>query len=187
MLSPFGRFWQKTSMTQMPINRKYTQDGEAGFTLMEMVIVIVIASIVGIFIFQVLTKSLAAQIAMQKRKERADDAVLVLEKISREVRAANVISNAGSNILIFKRADTGKAVKFIRNTSTNRLRRQSADDVPSLPGNSSSGNIVAENVTVFNASTEQSYGSSVNLIVIDLDFADGSVWRTKIYPKNYGL
>jgi prepilin-type N-terminal cleavage/methylation domain-containing protein len=88
----------------MPINRKhkrqYTKDGEAGFTLIEMVIVIVLASILGVFIFGVLTKSLGAQIAMQKRKERADDAVLVLEKISREVKQANTINNAGSNILI---------------------------------------------------------------------------------------
>ena len=91
MLSPFGPFWQRTSMTQMPINRKhkrqYTKDGEAGFTLIEMVIVIVLASILGVFIFGVLTKSLSAQIAMQKRKERADDAVLILEKISREVKS----------------------------------------------------------------------------------------------------
>ncbi len=175
----------------MPINKrcrhKSPQVGEAGFTLIEMIMVIVLVSILGIFIFQVLTKSLSAQIAMQTRKERADDAILVLEKINREIREANTINNAGSNILIFKKADTGKAVKFIRNTSTNMLRRQSADDVPSLPGNSTSGNIVAENVTVFNASTGQNYGSSVNLIIIDLEFADGSDWRAKVYPRNYGL
>jgi prepilin-type N-terminal cleavage/methylation domain-containing protein len=90
----------------MQINRKhkrqYTKDGEAGFTLIEMIIVIVIASILGGFIFQILTKSLGAQIAMQNRKERADDAILVSEKISREIREAKNIVYAGNNQLIFE-------------------------------------------------------------------------------------
>ncbi len=173
----------------MPIKKrcrhKSPQVGEAGFTLIEMIIVIVLASILGTFIFGVLTKSLDAQITMQERKERADDAILVLEKISREVKEANFINNTGSNILIFKRADTTKIVKFIRNTNTNRLRRQSAADVGGLPGNSSSGTILAENVTVFNSSRLNAYGSSEELIAIDMEFADGSEWRTKIYPRNY--
>lgn len=177
-------------MTPTPINRKSgcksTQNGEAGFTMIELVIVLVLASILGTFVFQIVTNSLNTYITMRTRKERADDAVLVLEKISREVRAANTINNAGDNILIFKRADTGKAVKFIRNTSTNRLRRQSAADVASLPGSSSSGNIVAENVSVFNCSSEAGSGS-INRVVIDLQFSDGSEWETKVYPRNYGL
>jgi prepilin-type N-terminal cleavage/methylation domain-containing protein len=170
-------------MTPTPINRK---NGEAGFTMIELVIVLVLASILGAFVFQIVTNSLDTYISMRKRKERADDAVLVLEKISREVRAANDINSAGSDILIFKRADTGKAVKFIRNSSTNKLRRQSAADVASLPGSSSSGNIVAENVSVFNCSSEAGSGS-INRVVIDLQFSDGSEWETKVYPRNYGL
>lgn len=154
--------------------------------MIELVIVLVLASILGAFVLQIATKSLDTLISMRKRKERADDAVLVLEKISREVRAANDINNAGSDILIFTRADTGKAVKFIRNTATNRLRRQSAADVASLPGSSSSGNIVAENVSAFNCSSEAGSGS-INRVVIDIQFSDGSEWETKIYPRNYGL
>jgi len=163
-----------------------TQNGEAGFTMTELVIVLVLTSILGIFIFQITTSSLKTFITMRPRKERADDAVLVLDKISREVRAANDINSTGSNLLIFKRADTGKAVKYIRNTATNRLRRQSAADVASLPGGNSSGNIVAENVSVFNCSSEAGSGS-INRIVIDLQFSDGSDWETKIYPRSYGL
>jgi prepilin-type N-terminal cleavage/methylation domain-containing protein len=163
-----------------------TQNREAGFTMIELVIVLVLTSILGIFIFQIVTSSLKTFITMRTRKERADDAVLVLEKISREVRAANDITSAASEILIFKRADTGKAVKFILNTNTHRLRRQSAAEVASLPGDNSSGNIVAENVSAFNCSSEVGSGS-INRIVIDLQFTDGSDWETKIYPRNYGL
>jgi prepilin-type N-terminal cleavage/methylation domain-containing protein len=177
-------------MTPTPINRKSgcqsTQNGEAGFTMIELVIVLVLTSILGTFVFQIVTGSLNTLITMRKRMERSDDAVLVLEKISREVRAANTINNAGSNILIFKRADTGKTVKFIRNTSTNRLRRQSAADVASLPGSSSSGNIVAENVSTFECSSEAGSGS-IDRVKIDLQFFKGSEWETKVYPRNYDL
>ncbi len=150
--------------------------------MIEMIIVIVLASILGTFIFGILTKSLGAQIAMQNRKERADDAVMVLEKISREVREAKTINNTSSNQLIFEKnvtssTDTNKFVRFVRNPSTNELRRQSSTTYGGLPGNSTSGNIVAENITEFDASTEQSYGSSLNLIVIELELDDGSDWK----------
>ena len=177
-------------MTRTQFNSKKesqtTQNGEAGFTMIELVIVLVLTSILGIFLFQIVTSSLSTFITMRTRKERADDAVLVLEKISREVRAANDINTVGNNILIFKRADTGKSVKFIRNTATNRLRRQSAADVASLPGSSSSGNIVAENVSGFN-SYSLSVGGPNPRVWVTLQFSDGSDWETKIYPRNYGL
>jgi len=184
----------------MQINRKhkrqYTKDGEAGFTLIEMIIVIVIASILGGFIFQILTKSLGAQIAMQNRKERDDDAILVSEKISREIREAKNIVYAGNNQLVFEKnvtssTDTNTFIQYVRDIPTKRLMRQSAATLAGFPGNSTSGNIVAEHVTVFTASTSQSYGSSVNLIDFDLVFAEpgliGSEWNTKVQPRNYGL
>jgi prepilin-type N-terminal cleavage/methylation domain-containing protein len=177
-------------MTRTPINRKNgcqsTQNGEAGFTMMELVIVLVLASILGIFVLQIATSSLNTFITMRKRKESADDAVLALERISREIRAANTIHNVGSDNLTLERADTGQTVRFIRNTSTNRLRRQSAADVASLPGDSSSGDIVAENVSVFNSILILN-GSSKARVGIFLSFPDGSDWDTKISPRNYGL
>lgn len=181
-------------MTQTPINRKKgrhsTQKGEAGFTMIELVIVLVLTAILGTFVFQIVSNSLNTVITMRTRKERADDAVLVLEKISREVKESKAINSFGNDILIFEKnitssADTNKFVKFIRNTTTKILRRQSAVDEASLPGNSTSGNVVAENVTVFNSSGEA--GSIDNRIVITLELSNGSEWETKIYPRNYGL
>ncbi len=159
---------------------------------MEMIIVIVIASILGTFVFGVLTKSLSAQIAMQKRKERDDGAIMVLEKISREVKEAKIIHNTASNQLIFEKNVTSSTdgnlfVKFIRNTSTNELRRQSSATYGGLPGNDTSGNVIAENVTVFTSDALPQYGSSVDIIIIDLELDGGSNWNTKIYPRNYGL
>ena len=174
------------------INVNILKVAEAGFTLMEMIIVIVIASILGTFVFGVLTKSLSAQIAMQKRKERDDSAIMVLERISREVKEAKTIHNTATNQLIFEKNVTSSTdgnlfVKFIRNTATNEMRRQSSTTYGGLPGNSTSGNVIAENVTVFNVSPDQSYGSSFDLVVIDLQLDGGSNWNTKIFPRNYGL
>ncbi len=197
MLSPFGPFWQRISMThnQTKFNRKSgcqsAQNAEAGFTLMEMIIVIVIASILGTFVFGILTKSLSAQIAMQKRKERSDGAIMILEKISREVKEAKIIHNTATNQLIFEKnvtssSDVNLFVKFIRNSS-NELRRQSSATYGGLPGNDTSGDVIAENVTVFTAGAAPHYGSSVDIITIDLEFDGGSNWNTRAYPRNYGL
>ncbi len=180
----------------MPMNRKHkrqnTQGSEAGFTLIELIIVIAIASILGTFVFSIISKSLSAQINMQTKKERSDDAVLALERISREIREATTINDTGTNHLIFEKnitssTDTNTFIRYVRNTSTNKLMRQSATTSGGLPSDSTSGNIVAENVTVFSASQQSNYGSSLNAIVINLTFANGSAWNTKVFPMNYGL
>jgi prepilin-type N-terminal cleavage/methylation domain-containing protein len=91
----------------MPMNRKHkrqnTQGAEAGFTLIELIMVIAIASVLETFIFKIITKCLAAQINMQGKKERCDDAALSLERISRELREAKTIHSTGTNILKFEK------------------------------------------------------------------------------------
>ena len=186
----------------MPMNRKHkrknTQGAEAGFTLIELIIVIALASILGTFVFSIISKSLASQINMQERKVRSDDAVLSLERIGRELREARDITSHGNNILIFEKkitssTDANTFIRYVRNTSTNRLMRQSAATLAGLPGNSTSGNIVAENITVFSCSKQSNYLSPLEAIEIDLtcddpnDNAPGAVWKTKIFPRNYGL
>ena len=68
----------------MPINKrcrhKSPQVGEAGFTLIEMIIVIVLASILGIFISRFLPNVRLHKLPCRRGKERDDDAILVLEK-----------------------------------------------------------------------------------------------------------
>jgi len=182
-------------MIRTPINKKYRckphQSRESGFTLVEMIIAIVLLSILGTFVFQIVTTSLNTLIIMRTRKESGDDAVLSLDKISREVREAKTIISIGSSTLIFEKnvtasTDTNKVVKFILNTSTNRLRRQSATSEGSLPGDNTSGDVIAENVTIFNVSSQAGSGAG-NRVVIELEFSSGSEWETKIYPRNYNL
>ncbi len=176
----------------MQIHRKYrcqsAQGGEAGFTFIEMIIVMVLASILGIFMFQILTKSLDAQIAMQKRKERADDAVLLLERISREVREAKSVNvDTTDDILKFEKnipagEDTNKWVKYVRDTDTKDLMRQSATStavLSDLPNDNTSGNVLAKNVESFSVSEDGN-----NAIYLELEFSSGSEWQTRVFPRN---
>jgi prepilin-type N-terminal cleavage/methylation domain-containing protein len=172
---------------------KSPQGGEAGFTLIEMIIVMVLASILGIFLLQIVTKSLSAQIAMQKRKEMADDAVLVLERISREVREAKEVtvpvdaSSSNTSTLTFEKNVTpSEHVKYmlVLDSDIYKIMRYSATLASGL--SSATGNVVAENVDSFTV-TKESGGGGSDRIDIGLTFDEGSEWQTQVFPRNYGL
>ncbi|MGR3302910.1 MAG: PulJ/GspJ family protein [Candidatus Scalindua sp.] len=175
------------------INNKNTyqppRSGEAGFTMIELIIVIVLTSILGTFIFQIVTNSLNTLITMRTRKERADDAIMTLEKISREVREANNINvpSSGSysttTLTFTKNAtssldSTNLAVRYMLDSGT--IRRESATGTGGL-GGSTSGDIVAKNVSYFKVT------NTSDRVDIELTFTNGSEWETKIYPRNYNL
>lgn len=175
----------------MPINKrcrhKSPQGGEAGFTIMEMIIVVVISSILGIFVFGVLNKCLLAQRDMQRRKERSDDAIMSMERMNKDLREANYIYYTGPNMLIFKKnvtssTDTNPIVEYVRDIPTNRVMRQSAASLFTLPGNSTSGSVIATNVLYF-------YSDDVTFsrVFLEMKFANGSTWQTHSFPRNYGL
>ena len=172
--------------------RQNTHGAEAGFTLIELIIVIALASILGTFVFSIISKSLASQINMQERKVKSDDAVLSLERIGRELREARYIEPTSTDILIFEKKITSSTdpntwIRYVRNTSTKSLMRQSADTLANLPSDSTSGEVVAKDVTAFSSTPDGSYGSSLDLFIIDLTFDGGAVWKTKVFPRNYGL
>lgn len=172
----------------MRIHRKHksTRSGEAGFTLIEMIIVIVISSILGTFIFGVLTKCLVAQRNMQARKERSDDAIQALERINREFREANVLGTATNNYLIFQKKVTSSGdanlwIKYQRNTVTNILTRHSANSQLNV-AMSTTGDIIATNVTGFICSNNLNQKTKIELV-----FAGGSDWETNIFRRNFNL
>lgn len=186
-------------MTRTPINRKSgsqsSQNGEAGFTMIELVIVVVLTAILGTFVFQIVTGSLNTLITMRTRKERSDDAILVLDKISREVKEAKVVTvpvdvtSSNTGTLTFEKNvtssfDTNKHVKYMLDSSTYKIMRYSAATSSGL--SSATGEVVAESVSSF-AVTKESGGGADDRIVLSLDFTDGSEWETKVYPRNYGL
>jgi len=189
------------------MNRKHkrqnTQGAEAGFTLLELIIVLTLASILGTFVFSIISKSLAAQINMQTKKEMSDAAVLSLARISRELREVTFIdpSGTGTDVLRFQKKldpddptksitsskDKNPFIRYVRNTSTNTLRRQSATTFAGLPSNDTTGHKIALNVDAFSSNQYTQYDSSIKMIRLDLTFEDGSVWETVVFPMNYGL
>ncbi len=174
----------------MPIHRKHkhksSRSGEDGFTLIEMVIVIVISSILGTFVFGVLTKCLVAQRNMQVRKERSDDATQALERINREFREANVLYFAVTNYLIFQKkitssSDTNIYIKYERDTATSTLIRHSADTYANVLA-SATGDVIATNISGFFCSNNMNQKTVIKLV-----FADGSDWETNVFRRNYNL
>jgi prepilin-type N-terminal cleavage/methylation domain-containing protein len=179
-----------TIITQMQIHRKHkqksTRSGEAGSTLVEMIIVIVISSILGTFIFGVLTKCLVAQRDMQVRKERSDDAIQALERINREFREANVLYYAVTNYLIFQKRITSSAdanlwIKYQRNTLNNTLVRYSASSYANILA-STTGDTIATDITDFICSNNLNQKTKIVLA-----FDRGSDWETNIFRRNFGL
>ena len=175
----------------MPIKKKYRckspQKGEAGFTLIEMIIVIVLASILGIFIFGVLNKCLVAQIDMQVRKEMSDDAVRTMDKVNRELREASVVMASGNNVLYFLKSNSASSdpnpyVAYLRNIGTNILTRLSK---PTPIAAWTSSNVIATNMKLFN--TTWGFGSRYT-IQMEFESApgadDGSEWVTYVLPRN---
>jgi len=174
----------------MQIHRKHkhksTRSGEAGFTLVEMIVVIVISSVLGSFIFGVITKSLVAQRDMQVRKERSDDAIQALERINREFREANVLGAATNNYLIFQKratssADTNLWIKYQRDPVAQTLTRYSATSQLNV-ALSTTGNVIATNISKFTCSNNLNQKTKIELV-----FNQGSDWETNVFRRNFGL
>ena len=116
--------------------QRVSKGGEAGFTMVELILVIVLTSILGTFGFQILTQSLLAQRNMQVRKEHSDDAVLALDKISSEIMVATAVTT-GSTLTLTLPTET-----VAYSVNSGQLER----DV------SGTANVIAKDVASFNSS-----------------------------------
>jgi prepilin-type N-terminal cleavage/methylation domain-containing protein len=170
--------------------RKISKDGEAGFTMVELLLVIVLTSILGVFGFQILTQCLLVQRDMQVRKEHSDDGVLAMNQISRELREAKGTSILPStDTLEFRKVEPlpsfGYYVFYGRRSGTNQLVRLS---IPSTDndGNdhgtvtsmfsSNMGDVVAENVSAF---TADAFGN------ISIQFTgEANSRQTRVFVRN---
>jgi type II secretory pathway pseudopilin PulG len=143
--------------------QRVPKGGEAGFTMVELVLVIVLTSILGMFGFQILTNSLLAQRNMQVRKEHSDDAVLVLDRISREVMAE---VDDGSVTIGMTLTLPGASAVYSLNGSN--LERTSGGVT----------NIIARNVASFTT-------SGTNPITVSMSFTGETGNReTKVFIRN---
>ncbi len=184
--------------------RKTPKAGEAGFTLLELVIVIVVASILGTFVSGALTSSLHAQRNMQMRKEMSDAAIRTLDKIYRDLREAQAgayvhppavppaLPNLGvgfalgATVMYIGKPVTSSAngdliVMYSRDVGG--VLRRASMAAPFNPGAIGTGDVIANDMTLFSAITPG------NIIQINLTFGNalgvsGSTWVTQVMPRN---
>jgi prepilin-type N-terminal cleavage/methylation domain-containing protein len=156
-----------------------------GFTLIEVVIVIVILSIISSITIYFLINSLRIYTMTVNQKTLLDEGKLALERMCRDIRNARAISSpaaGGSGSLIrFTRTHAtswdvaGEVITFRRTGST--LQRVKAS--PSVTS------AIASNVSTF---TVNRAASNEITLVLTLSLASGEnvTLQTRVYPKNMG-
>ncbi len=154
--------------------------GSKGFTIIELIVVIIILGVVGVFTFQFLASGVQTYITMQKQKDLLDEAKLCLERMSREIRDAEQILAFTSNTSIqFEKShgttyDPVTTIEFQYRPAFDDMRRQR---IP--PG---SWNLLAENITTFTMTNT----SNEILIRTILSTAGGEslTMETRCFPRN---
>jgi len=161
-----------------------------GFTLIEMVIVIVILSIVSGITIKFLVDSLRIYTMTINQKTLLDEGRLALERMCRDIRDARTITSpaapfpsSGSSITFTRTNATfgdliDENITFQRDVPTITLQKVKESPAPGTTVT------LAANVTAFTVTR----GAANDEIQIDLTLSLGSVerviLRTEVYPKN---
>jgi prepilin-type N-terminal cleavage/methylation domain-containing protein len=175
------------------------EQGGRGFTLIEMVAVIVLLGI--IFSFgSVLLGNVFSSYALKRDVTDADwQAKVALERMARELRAVRLATAADLDIASatqIRFVDTdGDGVCFYRNAAANRIMR-SADGPTSACG-TTNAQPLADNVTALTFTYWDNSGAeilpggavaNVYYITVDMTVAEGSYngrVRTNVRPRNF--
>jgi prepilin-type N-terminal cleavage/methylation domain-containing protein len=159
-----------------------TQNSELqrGFTLIEIIIVIVILCIASAITIKFLTDSLRIYTMTVNQKTLYDEGKLALERMCRDIRDARSITGVTASSITFVRDDAtaqdiaGETIIFQRNAGANTLEK-----VKASPASTST---MASNVTAFavaNATNE------IQLqLTLQLTSGENVTLQTKVYPKN---
>lgn len=157
-------------------NIKYIKN-QKGFTLIEIIIVIIVIGVLSVFGFHFISTGIHTYSMMEKQKGLFDQATMVMERISRELRDADSISAPTSG-------DTGSTLTF---TTSNATPQDSDTGISfQLSGTTlqrvgSSTVNLADNVDTFSV-TNSSNGITITLT---LESGDANITlQSYIYPKN---
>jgi len=177
----------KFSASYLSLCREEGWVGSGGFTLIEMITVIVILCIVGGIAIKFLSDSLRIYTMTANQKTLYDEAKLALERMCRDIRDAQSITSftagpPGSIVFVRTNAtaydQVGETITFQQNAAAGTHVK-----IKSLP--SASTNAMAQNVTSFTVANttnkiqlqltlQSTFGS--NTLTVTL--------ATKVYPKN---
>jgi len=158
-----------------------------GFTLIEIVIVILILSIVSTITIKFLIDGLKIYTMTVNQKTLYDEGKLALERMVRDIRDARSIitpSSGGSgNSIMFQRTNpTGAGQDGANEILTYRLTGTTLEKVKSTPVATSP---LASNVSAFTV-TRGAGGVEEIMLSLTLSLATGEnvLLQTKVYPKN---
>jgi prepilin-type N-terminal cleavage/methylation domain-containing protein len=166
--------------------RQANSELQRGFTLIEVIIVIVILSIISAITINFLVDSLKIYTMTVNQKTLFDEGKLALERMCRDVRDARTLTTPAAGA-------SGSTLRFTRNNAT--AQDSALEDIrfilsgTTLQKRKSLPSVLlinlASNVSTF---TVTRAASGVNELTIDLTLSLTSgervTLRTKVYPKN---
>jgi prepilin-type N-terminal cleavage/methylation domain-containing protein len=151
-----------------------------GFTLIEIIVVIVILSIVSAITIKFLVDSIKIYTMTVNQKTLFDEGKLALERMCRDIRDARSITGTTASSITFIRNDAtaqdiaGETIIFQRNAAANTLEKVKSSPVAT--------STMASNVTAFavtNATNEIQLA-----ITLSLPSGENMMLQTKVYPQN---
>jgi prepilin-type N-terminal cleavage/methylation domain-containing protein len=169
-----------------PMSKKSSK----GFTLIEIIVVIVILAIVSAITIKFLTDSLQIYTKTVNQKTLFDEGKLALERMCRDIRDAQSISvpaaGASNTLIIFIRNNAtaqdaaSESITFQRNAGNGTLEK-----VKTSPATTSS---MADNVNTFTVTRGTAATNNSNEITLALNLllatGENVTLQTKVYPKN---
>jgi len=169
-----------------------------GFTLIEMVLVIILVGIIFSMGGVMLGKVFSSYSAKQEIAEADWQAKVALERAARELRAVRTATAADLDVASTAQVrfiDTdGNGVCFYRDAATKRIMRSAQAPTVGVPGDPcSGGESLADHITALSFSYWTSNGAatavtaSVYYITLDMTVAEGvynSSFRTNVRPRN---
>jgi prepilin-type N-terminal cleavage/methylation domain-containing protein len=186
------RFKIEHSELQTPClsGRQANSELERGFTLIEIIIVIVILSIISAISIKFLVDSLRIYTMTINQKTLFDEGKLALERMVRDIRDAQAMAepDAGetvSDVRITRTNATaqdaaGEAIRFVLSGTTLQRRKS----LPSVTLTNLASNVSTFAVTRGTAATHNANEITI-LLTLSLTSGENLTLRTKVYPKNF--
>jgi prepilin-type N-terminal cleavage/methylation domain-containing protein len=163
---------------------KMLKSSDKGFTLIEVIIVIVILSIVGAITLSFMVSSMRIYTLTVNQKTLLDEGKLALERMCRDIRDARIISSpaagASGNLITFTR--TNATAQDVANESiTFRLNGNTLEKVKASPSVTSA---MANNVSTFTIARGAASDEITMSLTLSLTTGENVTLQTMVYPKN---
>jgi len=154
---------------------------QRGFTLIEIIIVIVILAIVSAITIKFLVDSLRIYTMTVNQKTLFDEGKMALERMCRDIRDARSITGSTASSITFTRTNaTGAGQDIANETITFQLNGSTIEKVKTSPAISIAiaGNVFAFTVT-------RGADDEIKLVItLSLGSGENVTLQSKVYPKN---